>query len=688
MVCILAVLLCAGSPENPPAERPAKVLTSAREVRRVTPDRAAQGPPVRLEAVITYNDGDVVFVQDATAGTHVHKLPHSSDWKCGYRMRIEGQTMPGVYVPGINASRAELLGPGTPPDPLPVTIDELMSGIYHYQMVEMEGIGRSAIATGENMCIIRLAVGSRTLEVRVAEIPPRGFDLVDARVRVRGLAAGVINNRRQLVSPYIKVRSFEDVVLIDAPRDPAGLPVVPVDELLRYTPEGASGRRVKVRGVILASLPNEPVFIREGERAIMVESKPTDSLQPGDAVEVVGFPEMGPYRAFVADATFRRIGRETLPAPRRMSIAELLSGAHDADLVELEGYLVASYSSPESLTLVVQEGNTIFRVRARGGPSTTWIPGSRLAVGGLCRVAGSTGKSNRDYVFKPVSFELWADSPDRIRLLGMPSWWTPRRLTGALGILIALTAAALVWNFVLRRRVRTQTAVIRAQLAREVVLEERQRIAREVHDSLEQELVGLSLRLDAAVAVADGRTFGLLDTTRRLVGQIQSEVRNLVWNLREQDGGAGELAHFIRRLATELLPATTRLDVVVRGEPWPLPGPVEHNLLRITQEAVTNALKHADPSTLEIVVAYDGDRLSLRVHDDGRGFDDSGQVEAKPGHFGLVGMRERARKIAARLAIESVPGRGTTVEVKVARPSRRVRESRDGSIADLDPGGG
>jgi signal transduction histidine kinase len=103
---------------------------------------------------------------------------------------------------------------------------------------------------------------------------------------------------------------------------------------------------------------------------------------------------------------------------------------------------------------------------------------------------------------------------------------------------------------------------------------------------------------------------------------------------------------------------------------------------------MTNALKHADPRAVEIEVAYESDRLTLRVRDDGRGFDAEGQVEARPGHFGLVGMRERARKIAARLAVESTPGRGTTVEVEVARPWRGAGENRDGPIPDLNPGGG
>ena len=372
-----------------------------------------------------------------------------------------------------------------------------------------------------------------------------------------------------------------------------------------------------------------------------------------------------------------------------MTIQELVKGNHDADLVGLEGELVASYDSPQSLTLALQAGKTTFRVRCKNGPPPFWATGSRLSISGICRIVGSAGSGNRDYNFKPESFELWADSPDSIRLLSMPSWWTPGRLSGALGALVLATAVALVWIFLLRRRVREQTAIIRGQLAREVVLEERQRIAREVHDTLEQELVGLSLRLDAAASVADPRSSSVLDTSRRLVRRIQDGVHDLVWDLREPAAGPRDLGESLALLAVELpQAATVQYRVVVNGSPWPLSGPVEHNLLRITQEALTNALKHAEPQAVEVELSYGPKQLCLRIRDDGRGFNIDGGAVARPGHFGLIGMRERARKIVAKLELASTPGGGTTVEVKMTRPPAEKRGARDGPRPDQDPGGG
>lgn len=103
------------------------------------------------------------------------------------------------------------------------------------------------------------------------------------------------------------------------------------------------------------------------------------------------------------------------------------------------------------------------------------------------------------------------------------------------------------------------------------------------------------------------------------------------------------------------------------GTSWPLPGPVEHNLLRIAQEAITNALKHADPGTIAIALSYNPEAVSLRIQDDGCGFEANGPAAAKLGHFGLIGVRERARKMGAQLDLTSRPGQGTTIKVTVPR---------------------
>ncbi|WP_406697859.1 sensor histidine kinase [Singulisphaera sp. Ch08] len=675
---ILVAALCSQAPDAPTDEPQTPWLTKAREIRLLAPDEAALGLPVRLEAVITYFDaGATTFVQDDTGGTFYQGLTRHPDWKWGQRVLIEGKSFPGLYVPGIKATKVQILGPGRLPPPTPITADVLASGRYHYQWIELEGIGRSVTVTGENTSVLRLASGSRPVEIRIDEVPPSHLDLVDARLRVQGLAAGFINDRRQLVLPHLKVRGYRDVAIVDSPPAPAQLPVVSIDDQLRFTPNGASERRIKVRGVVTSDQPHEPIFLRGAGRGLLVESSLSAAFQPGDVIEVLGFPEMGTFRAFLADATTKWVGTEPAPAPHRVTVKNLLTGIRDADLVELEGDLAASYAGTEGVVLTIQAGETAFRVRCPSGPLPQWVQGSRLSVSGICRIADTT--NDRGYRVQPVSFDLWARSPDDIRLLKSPSWWTPQRLTAAVGALVSAIVAALIWVFRLRRRIHEQTTIIRSQLAREIVLDERQRIAREVHDTLEQELVGLALRLDAAASVAAPPLLALLEAARHLVDRIHAELRILVWDLREQDDGPRDLGEMLARSTRELQTSPTpTLDLTVTGTPWPLPGPVEHNLLRIAQETITNALKHANPSTIRIHLAYDPDLISLRIQDNGCGFEADGPAAAKLGHFGLIGMRERARKMGAQLEIQSGPAEGTTIKVSVPRVRHRLEGSQHG----------
>jgi len=108
--------------------------------------------------------------------------------------------------------------------------------------------------------------------------------------------------------------------------------------------------------------------------------------------------------------------------------------------------------------------------------------------------------------------------------------------------------------------------------------------------------------------------------------------------------------------------------VDVSGEKRPLPGDFEQHLLRIAQEAVANALKHARPKRIWIKLHIEARKLFLRIKDDGRGFNQEGAFATVGGHFGLLGMRERAERLGGELHLTSLPGEGTEVEVRVPLP--------------------
>jgi signal transduction histidine kinase len=226
---------------------------------------------------------------------------------------------------------------------------------------------------------------------------------------------------------------------------------------------------------------------------------------------------------------------------------------------------------------------------------------------------------------------------------------------------------SVVWAATLQRRVRAQTAIIAGKIKSEAALEERQRIAREFHDTLEQELVGLALRLDAAAPkVSDPKPRELLDGARRLVSRIQDEARGFLWNLRERSLDAGSLRDAIA-LAVSTRQPQRGIAVNATGEPRRLPANIEHELLRLAQEATTNAVQHGNAARIDISLAYEPAGVRLTVCDNGTGFDPERDA-AKPGHFGLVGMRERVTRLGGSFTLHSAPGAGATIEAAIPAP--------------------
>jgi signal transduction histidine kinase len=213
---------------------------------------------------------------------------------------------------------------------------------------------------------------------------------------------------------------------------------------------------------------------------------------------------------------------------------------------------------------------------------------------------------------------------------------------------------------------RVRVARLRAEYV--LLFAERTRMARELHDTLLQGLTATALQLSGMRA--EGRDLPAstqkdLALMQETISQCLQETRQAVWGLRDRAGGGPDalgasLERMVQRLCgSRGLTGTFRRE----GAPAPLAHPVEDELFRIAQEAVSNALQHAGARTIEVRLCYDARTVTLTISDDGVGFDPG--AAAREGHFGLTGMRERAAHIAAKLEVLSGPG--TTITVRVER---------------------
>jgi signal transduction histidine kinase len=224
--------------------------------------------------------------------------------------------------------------------------------------------------------------------------------------------------------------------------------------------------------------------------------------------------------------------------------------------------------------------------------------------------------------------------------------------------LLILTLALVVWQaYRFRvRRMRTQF---------DAVLAERTRIAREIHDNLAQEMLGISVQLEVVARTMPAEATvakSHLDRVRMLVRHGIAEARRYVWDLRSQALDNADLPTALNETARRLTAGTTiEAQVQVGGIFRPLPRSVEDNLLRIGQEAINNAVTHGRPQHILVNLTFDTGSVKLSVHDDGSGFSDADAE--RNGHFGIVGMRERAKAIGGKLRIITAPGSGTEILV-------------------------
>ena len=234
-------------------------------------------------------------------------------------------------------------------------------------------------------------------------------------------------------------------------------------------------------------------------------------------------------------------------------------------------------------------------------------------------------------------------------------------------------------NQELERRVAERTSEIqsllegrRAEEHRAIILQERNRIAQEIHDTLAQGFTGIAIQLEAASALLDQTPLqarGHIDRAQQLARQSLAEARRSVLALRPGILDTEDLPGAFRHLVEEVAAgAPARVELQIQGQPRNLSTEMDAELLRIGQEALTNALNHAKASRIVVALTFERDSVSLQVKDNGMGFDPA----AKPfrERLGLTGMRERVERLGGEFQMSSRPNRGVVIEARIPLAQR------------------
>jgi signal transduction histidine kinase len=323
--------------------------------------------------------------------------------------------------------------------------------------------------------------------------------------------------------------------------------------------------------------------------------------------------------------------------------------------------LEIDYTAPE-LTSPLK---TRFRYRLEGFDGD-WIDA------GTRREALYTNLSPGDYRFRVSASQddgRWSETEATFALRLPPrfyrTWW--------FDALVAVAIAGMTW-MAWRFRVRQ----LRRQFA--LVLGERVRLSRELHDTLLQSLVGVALEFDAiskSVEVSPAVARERVIKIREQVEEYIREARRSIWSLRSPSLDTGDLIDALKDSAARATAGhPVRFTFEQSGEQRRLPSNVEHQLLRIGQEAVLNAARHSGASAITMRLGYEPALVSLTVADNGRGFDAAHGSETTTDHYGLTTMRERAEQAGGRLDLSSSPDQGTTITAIVPASTDVVHSTR------------
>jgi len=368
----------------------------------------------------------------------------------------------------------------------------------------------------------------------------------------------------------------------------------------------------------------------------------------------------------------KRVVRNTVPPS--ISIESVITDGtkHRADgLLQLPPRTKNLKISYTATSLTIPE-----RVRFRyklEGQDTEWQDA------GSSREASYTNLDPASYRFRVIACNndgVWNEIGATLNFVVLPAFYQ----TPWFKLLCILAFLGCLWLLYLLR-LRQVTSNVQARLS--VRMEERVHIARELHDTLLQGFQGLVLRFDAAMKTIpkDHPSRNLMEAVLDRADVVLLEGRESVRNLRQDDISATELLDKLTHRGEELRQTNPiRFRVSLIGSPERLDPTVGEEAYRIGSEALANAFLHSGSSEIELEITYDRDHLRLRIRDNGLGISQAVLHRGKDGHWGLVGMRERAQKIGGQLKIWSHENAGTEVElaipVAIAYPSGHQRSAR------------
>jgi signal transduction histidine kinase len=666
-------------------------LDSIEAIRTLPPQQAQQRIPVHLNAVVTFFSKDIFscFIQDATAGIYLtfpeELLP--TNLETGLTVEIEGTTSPGEYAPVIIVDSMTVTGHAKLPSSKSVSYDELATGAEDSQFVEIGGVVRSLRKFGmTELYEMEIATGGGRLLVYAKDLPVAQPDeLVDSTILVRGVCSTKFNHQRQLFAVELMVPRQEDLqVEIPAPQHPFEIPARSVGSLFQFTPQENYGHRVKLAGTVTLFVPGSKLYLQDEQRGVLAETRSTQPLAPGDAVEVLGFPSQGDYTPMLQDAVYRKIKSSTPLAPMRVTTDDALTGNFDSELVQIDARVIDRTWHAGEQFLLLQDSNAIFQADLESAEGVDHFAnvenGSMVSVTGVCRIETGGGWVPGPG-WRAKSFNILMRSPADVVVLRSPPWWTLQKVLWMSGGLAFIALAAFAWAGVLRRQVAERTTQLEAEIhqrqmaeRRREIEQERARVAHDLHDDLGTGLteVNMLTTLVKSPTTSAAEKERYIDDLNSTALRMVTSLDEIVWAVNPRNDTIASLASYCGSYAQRLLDLASiscELDIAEDLPDQPLDPKFRQEIFFAFKEALNNVIRHARATRVCLRILVPEENLIVEVADNGRGLDAQPGVA---GNDGIANMNERMQSIGGACEISSDVQKGTTVRFRAPLPRNEL----------------
>ena len=675
-----------------------KTIRSTDGIRAVSmKDAAPPGVPFDITAWVVYpetvsGDQRIIYVKDNSGSTTLHNYLSATNVsiRAGDLVRATGRVLlahNAIYAHCLEMSPLAHKGPEPP---MRATVEELISGRHDGRLVVVHGEIRDSFPDDIDSRFLYFVLkdGEQSIYMTSStnNCPTTDKDeLIGNMVEVVGVCmSGHSNATRRHIGRVLHLLGAKSIRTIKTHgTDIFSAPKV-TDAKSLMPSEVPPLERRRITGTVLASWTGDQALVMTDDGSIVrldISSPPVP--EAGRLIEAVGFPETDLYTVNLTNARWRPAHGTPMPPQPPVRIPEKYTraGGHTTQQMQVSlhgcpvivtGIVRGLPQSESDKRLILECEGQLLPIDFSSCPKAIsgLTIGCTVEVRGVWVMVADNWRPNSVFPKVKGAFVV-VNSPDDIRVLARPSWWTPGRLVAVIGALLVTLTGVVMWNRALKtvaeRTKKELREEVMAHVASDLRIGERTSLAVELHDTIAQNLTGVALEINATNKLMDSDPSGAhrhLDTAAKTLGSCRTELKNCLFDLRGNALGLRDMDAAIRLSVAPVI-GDAELAVHFNVPRERITDASAHAIIRIVRELASNAVRHGGAHKVKVAGAVEAGVLMFSVTDDGCGF----VVENAPGidecHFGLQGIRERVAQFHGKLSIESMPGKGTHVTVTI-----------------------